>query len=117
MFGISIYVEICYDYLDYRSLSGDYDIVKGSIRQLVHLTASEATVLTRLEQWKKRHGHVQKVYADTLTSDVGVVMNQLIVGACRFVQICERRELELSLKIAGSDSKRDRKQKVFRQPR
>lgn len=80
-------VDIFYALLDYSQLSGNDDIVNGSIMKPARPNGCVVTVLTCLKQKIKRGGHRQKVFVNTFTGHMSETANQLIEQARRFLQI------------------------------
>lgn len=111
---IGISVPILYYLLEYKPLSGNNDVLEGSITHLVRVNTWVATVFTNFVHRKKRGCRTQNAHTDTFMITVSEAVNQPIERVRRFVEICELAKLALPFEITGSNSKEDRKQKALR---
>lgn len=101
--GDGISVDMLYAFLVYRPHSGDGDIVKESIMQPTFFIVWIVPVLTYLKQSGMRGAHRQKLFKDSLTSDVSDVeisSMDMFIASCRFVSL---KSSNNNLKLEGNN--------------
>lgn len=116
-FGYHISVHIHYTFSDYILINGNEYVVERTMIWLVHRDSLVATVLTCLEHPEKQGELRKKVYTNTFTSHVSDAVRKLIEKVFKFVQIRQPEDLNGTSEINASDSEKNYKQKVRRQPR
>lgn len=93
-----------YALVDYRLMFSNHCIAELRIMHNVRLYGYTASLLTSLEQTKKRGRHRRKVHAGTCRNKMSKVVNQPIEQIRKVVRIWEPEQLELRSKVSERTS-------------